>query len=246
MKLESQSRRIRERVKIRLPLRVTGRESLAQSWTETTYVFEATQLGAGIILTRPVEPGRLIHLSLPLPTQMRAFDYFKVNYEIWGLVRYIIAKPPDSSGVTYFSIGVAFVGQHPPASYEKDPTTLYDLKPMRSKNGLWVLRERMRKTGRYVRQTESRYPIETEVSVEVFDEHGIVVQRELGYTKNISIHGAAVQTKLQAPRGSFVRVTSEEKNLSVLALTRGCRRDENGLNYLHLEFIDREWPCEAA
>jgi hypothetical protein len=230
---------------MKLPLRVTGRESSAQSWTETTYIFEATQLGAGIILTRPIEPGRLIHLSLPLPTGMRAYDYFKVNYQIWGLVRYILAKPPDSSGMTHFSIGVAFVGQRPPVSYEKDPTTLYDLKPMRAKNGLWILRERMRKTGRYIRQSESRYTVEMDVSLEVFDEHGMVVHKELGHIKNISVHGAAIQTKLWAQRGSFIRMTSEEKNISVLALTRGCHQDENGLNYLHLEFIDREWPSDT-
>ena len=83
------------------------------------------------------------------------------------------------------------------------------------------------------------------VRVEVFDEEGRVSASEQTVTENISRRGAAVWTTLKVERGRFVRLTSADSGLSVIAAVRGARTGPDGILRLHLEFIDRQWPLEG-
>lgn len=240
MKVEEYSTRTRERINLKIPVRVTGRENRVKSWSVSSFVEQATSCGIGFNLCRPIEPGRLLHLSLPMPRSLRAFDYFKTEYQVWGLVRYVLSKTCEEQSSYKFIIGVALVGQHAPMSYELDPTTLYDIKPVRSTNGLWTVRERPKFLKHYARETE-RHQFAKEVSIEVLNENGAVTQTGYGKTIDISQNGAAIQTQLQIPRGSFLRVTNNEISLTILSLTRSCRPAQDGINDLHVEFIDKDW-----
>jgi hypothetical protein len=64
-------------------------------------------------------------------------------------------------------------------------------------------------------------------------------------TENISRRGAAVWTTLKVDRGRFVRLTSADSGLSVIAAVRAARTGPDGIPRLHLEFIDRQWPLEG-
>lgn len=236
------STRSRERAPMKLAAQVSGRDNPTLVWTENTMTTEASSCGVGLTLAHPVQPGRLLQLELPLPSTLRAFAYFKPNYQVWGLVRFIRDNPPDETGATRFSLGLAFAGQHPPRSYEQDPTTLYELRPTRDRNGLWVVREKPRYGSRYQRATEERYPVEATVRVELFNERGMVVQQDICQTSNVSSFGSAVQTKLKAPQGRFVRLTELASGTSLLTLTRACRSLGDGLHSLHLEFMNGAWP----
>lgn len=246
MKVEGKSSRIRERLSLSLTLRVEGRESLHEKWVETTRLTEAAQTGAGFTLARAIERGRLLHLTLPMPRHMRCFDIPDAQYRVWALVRYVRALAPDAAGATRFIYGGAFIGKHPPASYESDPTTLYDLRPTLGRDGMWVAREQPKRGGRYVRQSESRHMLGVRVTIEVFNDEGRVVGREQSETENISQHGAATKTTLQTKQGTFVRLTSEQPPLSVLAVVRGRSAVTANIARLHLEFIDGEWPFERV
>jgi hypothetical protein len=83
------------------------------------------------------------------------------------------------------------------------------------------------------------------VNVEVFDEEGRVSASEQTVTENISRRGASVWTTLKVDRGRFVRLTSTETGLSVLAAVRTARTGPDGIPRLHLEFIDKHWPLEG-
>ena len=240
MKVEGYSTRSRERINLKIPLRVTGKESRNQSWTESSVIQEATSCGVGFTLCRPVEPGRLLHLSCPMPRQLRAFNYFKPEYQVWGLVRYILSKTSGEKNPQIFFLGVALVGQHPPVSYEQNPATLYDITPIRSTNGLWVLREKPRFIKHYTRRTE-RTKVSKEAAIEVLDEHGMITQTGFGTIVDISIKGAAIHTELQIPHGSFLRIVDLDNNSTMLSLVRLCRPVQDGLNRLNVEFIDRVW-----
>jgi hypothetical protein len=146
-----------------------------------------------------------------------------------------------------YEIGVAFTGKNPPASYVRDPTTRYVVDTISAENNLWQLREAgdEQAGGSASRSQETRLHMAMPVRVEVFDEEGRVIASEQTVTENISRRGAAVWTTLKAERGRFVRLTSTDSGLSVIAAVRTVRTGPDGIPRLHLEFIDRQWPLEG-
>src|SRR5215207_7218183 len=102
-------KRIRERLALHLPVRVEGRETRDFAWTEMTRLSDVTPFGAGFSLKRPTEKGRLLHMTIPMPRQLRVFDHVEDQYRIWAIVRYMKASTIDKR--TVFDVGVAFIGK---------------------------------------------------------------------------------------------------------------------------------------
>jgi hypothetical protein len=252
MTFEGKSRRLRERIKLALPVRVHGRESADQEWMEMSRLIDVTPFGASFALTHPTEPGRLLHLTLPLPRQLRCFDHVEDQYRVWALVRRVSQPPPElwqrDAGPAKFEIGVAFAGKHPPASFLQDPSTRYEIDELSKDSNLWSLRaldQEKAAGGAGARSQETRLQMALNVRVEVFDGEGRVEASEQTVTENISRRGAAVWTTLQVARGRFVRLTSLDHGLSVIAAVRAQRTGPDGIPRLHLEFVDRQWPLEG-
>jgi hypothetical protein len=239
--------RVRERIKLALPVRVHCRESAGHEWTEMSRLIDVTPFGARFPLTHPTERGRLLHLTLPMPRQLRCFDHIEDQYRVWALVCHLSARPEfegEAAGGVRYEVGVAFTGKHPPASYVKDPSTLYEADQTLGENNLWRLKEVERKTTAH-RSEQTRLQMAVNVHLEVFDEEGRVTADEQTVTENISRRGAAVWTTLPLERGRFVRLTSLSQGLSLMAAVRARRAGADGITRLHLEFIDREWPLEG-
>ena len=83
------------------------------------------------------------------------------------------------------------------------------------------------------------------VRIEQVDGDGNVIFSEATVSENLSLGGAAVFTTLNAPAGTFVRVTSDRFNVTILSIVRGRRTGPDGISRLHLEFIDRLFPLEG-
>ncbi|MDQ3804927.1 MAG: PilZ domain-containing protein [Acidobacteriota bacterium] len=251
MEFEGKSRRLRERIKLALPVRVHGRDSLDYEWMEMSRLIDVTPFGASFELTHPTERGRLLHLTLPLPRQLRCFDHIEDQYRVWALVRRVEAPPPPlwqrGGEPPRPVIGVAFTGKHPPLSYRDDPTTRYAIDELSKDNNLWALREVEDEAegARAARSAETRLQLPVNVTVEIIDDEGRVTASEQTVTENISRRGAAVWTTLTVERGRFVRLKSLESGLSVTAAVRAQRTGPDGIPRLHLEFIDRQWPLEG-
>jgi hypothetical protein len=81
--------------------------------------------------------------------------------------------------------------------------------------------------------------------IELLDAKGQVSASEKTVTENISRRGAAVFTTLEVARGRFVRVTSSQYDISVIAAVRARRMGPNGVPRLHLEFVDKQWPLQG-
>lgn len=248
------SQRVRERLKLTLPVRVHCRESAEHEWVELSRLVDVTPFGARFTLAHPTERGRLMHLTMPLPRQLRCFDHIEDQYRVWALVRHaapLVAAPQagQSTGAGLrFDVGVAFTGRHPPASYKRDPTTLYEVDRLAAEGNLWAVRERPSQAEggpQLQRSQKTRIQMAVVVLVELFDERGAVTASEQTVTENISRRGASVMTSLDAGRGRFVRVTSAEHGLSVVAAVRARRTGPDGIPRLHLEFVDRQWPLEG-
>jgi hypothetical protein len=251
LKFEGKSRRIRDRLKLSLPVRVRCQESAEQQWEEVTRLLDVTPFGARFTIGRLIERGRLLHLTLPMPRQLRCYDHVEDTYRVWALARHTKPVPAATEGdMPRLEVGVAFIGKRLPPTAEKEPTKLYDVASQ-TDTGLWSLRELADRAAAasdardHVPRPETRHNIPVEVTVEVFDETGKTSASETTVTENISHHGAAVYTTLDVERGRFVRLTSVQYQISVLAAVRGRSKTAGGIVRLHLEFVDKAWPLEG-
>src|ERR1700759_1153879 len=111
------STRLNQRIKKTLPVSGHYHSSQEHEWIEKTQVTEFSRSGAGLDLNHPVEIGRLIHLSFPLPRHLRAFDLQQEQYNIWAVIRNVRLIEPDISDTLKINVGTAFVGHKPPASF---------------------------------------------------------------------------------------------------------------------------------
>src|SRR5919106_2613869 len=125
MSEERNWKRIRERLALHLPVRVRVRETPDFEWSEMTRLINVTPFGAGFTLRRPTEKGRLLHMTIPMPRQLRVFDHVEEQYRVWAIVRYL--KSESTADGIVFHLGVAFIGKRPPSSYETEPWKRYEI-----------------------------------------------------------------------------------------------------------------------
>lgn len=248
MTFEGKSRRVRERLKLALPVLVRGRESSDYEWSEMTHLVDITPFGARLNLKRPIRWGQLLRLMMSLPRQMRSYDFIEQQYVVWGVVRHISALTQEGeTSASSYAVGLAFVGKRPPASYEKDPTTIYDVEPSPGKDGMWQLRIFSGDAPKILqkeRRKETRLSATVPVTLEALDYKGEVAATEQTVTENISRHGASIYTTLDIVEGDFVRLRSSQYHTQS-ALVRARRRGADGITRLHLEFVGRPWPIEG-
>jgi len=241
MRIEGKSTRYHERKPLKVPVEVSYKEDAETLWSEATETEEVTIVGGGFTVSRPIEPNRLVNLKMELPKELRLFDYGKVQYDVWGVVRYVRLVKPQPEGKIRLKVGAALVGAAPPKSFLFDPATLYDLKPILRRQSLWDLRPLPRRTGRYTRAAEERRPIETIVILDAVGDDGSVLETVLAETENISESGMALRVKLSVEVPRYVVVNTINKSLSLLAKVRGAGELGNDYFRLHLEFISGKW-----
>jgi len=234
-------KRNRERLELKLPVRVTCRETPDLEWTEVTRLIDVTPFGASFTLKRPIEKGRLLHMVIPMPRQLRVFDHIEDQYRIWALVRRVNPTAPPGSKMLLFEVGVAFIGKRPPKSYESDPSKRYEVGS--SADSLTVTEDFVAtETASSDKRLHTRHNIPVDMLIETFNDKGEVELSEHSVTENISPKGAAIYTTLPLPVGRFIRLTSEQFKLSVYAAVRGQSVGPTGVPRVHVEFVDQDWP----
>lgn len=242
------NRRKRERLSLSLPIHIQCRETLNDKWETVTRLIDITPFGAGFALSRSIDIGRLLLLTIPMPRQLRCYDHLEPQYNVWGLVRHVRKKTDEETNTVNYSIGVAFVGKHPPASYGEDPSKLYEVVEPDA-IGFWAVREVAPQGSEGIDykvelRRQTRYQIPMSVTIEIFNERGETIASEMTTTENISLAGASVFTSLEVERGRFVRLSSDQYDITIVALVRARKTGKDGIARLHLEFIDRQFPLE--
>ena len=244
--VDQDQRRI-QRYALALPTRVEVKVDNKFAWNEITRLEDISAFGAAFKLKRPVKRGRLIMISLPMPRQLRCYDYLEPQYRIWGIVRRCL--PIDNgNGERSYAVGIAFIGKNPPQAFLDDPSKLYDISE-REYGGLWQLKELEdipdeSDLPAYLRR-HTRFAIPETLLIEMLDENGDVAASEVTVTENLSLGGASVFTSFNVEQGSFLRVKSERFDLSIISIVRGKRAGEDGIVRLHIEFIDHLFPLEG-
>jgi hypothetical protein len=232
-------KRIRERLPLSLPVRVRGRETPSFEWSEITRLSNVTPFGAGFTLRHPTEKGRLLHMTIPMPRQLRVFDHIEDQYRIWAVVRYIKTSIVEKQ--TVFDVGVAFIGKRPPASYEKEPWKRYDISTTVFQ-ALSAPEDVLKPFPAEDQRAYTRHNIAVDMRIEIVDPSGEVIETEHTVTENISTKGATLFTTLEIPPGRFVRLTSEQYRITAHAAIRARNTGADGVPRIHVEFIDKEWP----
>jgi hypothetical protein len=235
-------KRIRERLELTLPVRVRCREAADLDWTEITRLIDVTPFGAGFTLKRPIEKGRLLHMTIPMPRQLRVFDHVEDQYKVWALVRYVKPTTTPDSKTTIFEVGVAFIGKQPPRSYEEDPAKRYEIGKINPGQLNTIEEWAPDESASSDKRTHTRHNIPVDMLIETFNEKGEVELSEHTVTENISQKGAAIYTTLTLPVGRLIRLSSEQYKLAVYAAVRGHSMGPAGVPRIHVEFVDREWP----
>ncbi|MBK6748852.1 MAG: PilZ domain-containing protein [Acidobacteria bacterium] len=246
--VEKENRRI-QRISLPLPVRIEVKIDAKVSWNEITRLSDISAFGAGFTLKRPVKRGRLVLLTIPMPRQLRCFDYSEPQYKIWALVRRCIETGQVRAEPSY-AIGVAFTGQRPPIDYSEHPSRLYDISHREQEGeGFWHLTpaDLMADDSDLPKdlRKQTRFFIPESLKLEILDDAGNVTASETTVTENLSLGGAAVFTQFELDPGSFLRVTSERFDVTIISVVRGKRVGPDGITRLHLEFIDRHFPLQG-
>jgi hypothetical protein len=151
-----------------------------------------------------------------------------------------LASPGNTT--LLFEVGVAFIGKHPPRSYEENPSTRYGIEgpTLGDLNEIseWTPTELASEGTR----APTRHSIPVDMLIESFNEKGEVELSENTVAENISEKGAAIYTTLSLPVGRIIRLSSQQFKLSVYAAVRGQSMGPTGVPRIHVEFIDRQWP----
>lgn len=232
-------KRIRERLELKLPVRVFCRETPDFEWTEITRLTNVTPFGAGFTLKRPTEKGRLIRMTIPMPRQLRVFDHVEDQYRVWALVRHVrnISRNPNEP---LFEVGVAFIGKRPPAGFEQNPSKRFEIS-LPDAESLAVPSEKIEPVSGKDKRVHTRHAIAVDLVLEILDENGAVATSEQTVTENLSLRGATIYTSLDIPVGRFIRLRCDQFNIQLFAVVRS-KSAVSGIPRIHVEFVDREWP----
>lgn len=235
---ERNFKRIRERLALQLPVRIRCREAPDFEWTEMTRLTNVTPFGAAFTLTRPTERGRLLHMTIPMPRQLRVFDHIEDQYKIWAIVRHLKSKTTDKG--PGFEVGVAFIGKHAPASYETEPWKRYEISL--GVDDTFASVDEISRPASDGEEEHTRHRMAVDMLVEMIDPNGAVVQSEQTVTEDISAQAATLFTTLEIPVGRFIRLTSEQYRTTVHAAIRARTTGADGIPRIHVEFVDKHWP----
>jgi len=209
-------------------------------------LIDVTPFGARLTLKRPIELGRLLHMTMAMPRRLRVFDHVEDQYRVWSLIRNVRLLDATEAKGALIEIGVAFIGKRPPQSFEEDPSRRYDVAKPAGEGICTVkdLADELHEFSETDKRKETRHHIPVEVLIEAFNKDGVISNAEKTVTENISRRGACVFTSLPLSRGDFVKISSEQYHAVSLAVVRASRPGPDGTPRLHLEFVGKQWPLD--
>ena len=217
---EVAERRRCERLKLCLPVLVTGQDRSGGKWKEVAKTVDASRMGVSVLMNRRVKMGTVVHLRMPLPVKLRTHGYAEAGYTVYGIVR---RSDPPANGMRI--TGLEFVGEHPPAGYLQKPWAKFISEK-------WTGPDR---------RLESRTDRSESVLVQYLNETMQVTGQEDTTTENVSRSGARILSKAAPLELDMVKVICKECDFESLAAVRNRYRVKDGPERLCLRFIEKQW-----
>ena len=216
-------------------------------WSETTRLMNVDQHGATFQLQQRPALGQLVRVT-PDPCAFSGSFADAQNDGFWALVwalSEVSGRAARGRAAAALNIAsVLFFGDDLARSFTED--TEADYGYMAEDEGNFRLQRMPRvqlvdEEGEN-RRRETRLYLPVEVTAEVLDENGEVVEREFAITENISRRGAALRTTLAVPPEGHVRLTCQQSGFSVTSIVRSRRTGPDNVGRVHVEFLDGHWP----
>lgn len=247
--MEKDDRRKAPRAGLGVPVKITGYEPDGTPWEELATTVDSSTGGVAFPSAHPVKKGQILHLSLPLPSSLRGFDFREPEYRVYSLVR---DTTPQDNGHQACRVGVMFFGKIPPRGYDKTPGARFLLPwdaPAEDEKDLPPGRTRPTPPGPTPafqpgpgdRRRFERRELFVNLTLQQEDEWGTVLHEELTVTENIGKGGARVMTAFGFNKGDVIVVQEMGGDFA----TRAEVRDvvwSGRVRRLFLKFLDQEPP----
>lgn len=218
----SDNRRRCGRMKLSIPVRVTGHDHAKGKWHEMTNTINVSRTGARLLLHRRVKPGTVLFLTLPMPTKLRAHGLADQSYNVYALIRTV---DPPANGER--AVGLEFLGEHPPTGFIEKPWAVY----------------RAKRRGGNERRRHGRVERSETFAIEYLDEKGQPIGKEQARSENIGRRGLRVVGTAAPAEFDLIAIYCARIHFNSLATLRDRYRGKDGLERLCLELIDKEWPA---
>lgn len=208
------------RLKLNIPIHIVGYDQNHTRWQEISRILDVSSIGVGFGLQHPVKEGCVLHLSFPMPWKLRQFGHSEPSYKIYGVVRSSTTSAPLQPRV-----GVAFIGQKPPALYLEKPWIRFNSTEWKDQD----------------RRKSPRKNITEIVWVEYYDTQNHLLGIEQGCTENISRTGARICVQNPPEAYQFVKVFAMGKGFKSKAIVANRYLGEDGIFRLCINFKNSEW-----
>ena len=208
-------------------------------WKEVADLISVSPTGASFNLPRSAETGTLMSLTIPLPIQMRCYDFEKEFYRVWGLVQH--CAPMGAEKATRFHVGVAFIGKAAPKSHQNNPAQHYRISGV-DDAGLWKVQETKTE---FKQRSDVRFWSSIDIYLALVDRKDGSLGGERTTAENVSRSGAAVFTTLDVGIGDRVKFISEQYDFSGLAVVCNKQIGDDERTRVHLRFVESAFPIEA-
>jgi len=218
-------RRWNRRFNLYIAAQVTGYDQDGGRWEEPVETLDVSKIGLTFRIRKKVVIGRIVHISLPLPTKLRMHGFDEPNYNVYAIVR---RAEPGQKGVRV--VGVEFVGEQPPAGYLEKPWATFHDKS-------WGGVERRRKP----RQDKDEV-----IWVEYFTDAMRSIRREAGRTENVSEGGMRVRIKSAPKDFEYVRVSYTDGRLQAFSIVCDRFVGEDNFERLCLRFLRNDELARTA
>jgi PilZ domain-containing protein len=215
-------RRKDPRMALRIPVKVDGFD-VAGPWQEMTVSEDTSAGGVAFTIAHPTQFGQVLLLSLPLPKHFRQYDITDPSYHVYAVVR---RAEPKGNRTT---VGVMFLGKHPPRGYEKNPA------------GRYLLSQDQAPGTRTERRAHPRHDMHYNLKLSRQDT-GPGPQQEHTVAENLSKGGARVLTSLPLVKGDVVMVEEVGGPFRTRAEIRNIYIGKDKVPRLNLKFLDGEAP----
>jgi curved DNA-binding protein CbpA len=215
------NRRRCDRLKLSMPIMLVAHHRATGKWQEVGKTIDVSKMGVGIVVNRRLQPGLVVHLTVPFPTKLRSHGYSDPSYNVYAIVR---RAEPLMDGVRV--VGLEFLGEHPPEGYLKEPWSAFRTQK-------WPGADRRR---------NSRAPLSEAVTIDYLDELMEPIRKETAVTENVSIGGARIRVKIHSPESDVLKVTNHRRSFESVAMVRNRYIGKDGFERLCIQFTDMKWP----
>lgn len=219
------NRRRSERMPVSIPVVITGHEQNDGEWTETTETIDVSRTGLNLRLSRRLQHGKVLHISLSLPDELRVQGQTGSEHETYAIVRRIEAV---CNGARV--IGLEYLGDQPPQGYAERPWACFQIKRSLERD----------------RRRRPREAASDVIWVEYLDESMQPIAREATRTEDISSGGMRVCVKTPPPEFEMVRVSYANPAFESHAVVCNRYVGDDGLDRLCLQFLDKNWYSNSA